>query len=76
VGVTATLAGLTLTNGSNNFGGGLYNDGILTLTDVVVSDNHANIHGGGIFNDGPLTMTNVTITGNAAAGSGGGPFRF
>jgi len=64
-----TLSGLTIQNGSNtNGGGGLYNDGTLTLTNVnFVNDASTNSQdGGGIYNDGTATATNVTLTANTA----------
>ena len=71
-----TISGLTISDGFDlAAGGGIFNDGTLTLTDATVSGNSANICcGGGIYNNtgGTLTLTNVTVTGNHTAGSGGG----
>ena len=57
-------------------GGGVFNQGSLTITDSTLSDNFANDSGGGFFNltDYPLktTITNSTISGNVAATFGGG----
>jgi hypothetical protein len=47
------------------FGGGLYNDGTATLTDVIVSGNRSQV-GGGLANFGTLALNNVTIGGNSA----------
>jgi hypothetical protein len=63
---------------SEQFGGGLYNNGTLTITDTtfdsdIVSDNCAgNGEGGAIYNDtnGSLFVTNSTFSNNAA-GYGG-----
>src|SRR6516225_4265157 len=44
-------------------GGGILNEGTLTLTDVTVSANQAG-HGGGIANDGTLTLNTATVTNN------------
>jgi len=67
-GVTAELRGFTVTKGSTKPfaapGGGIENDGTLTLTDSTVSGNH----GGGIIDLGPLTLTNRTVSGNAGIG--------
>ncbi len=86
-GVTATISGLTITDGVNNtgyfgyaFGGGIVNSGGLTLDDVVVSGNQAiglRAEGGGIYNTGNLTLSHSDVTGNQAnseeiGGSGGG----
>ncbi|MCA9247911.1 MAG: hypothetical protein KDA42_12365, partial [Planctomycetales bacterium] len=73
--VTAEINGLTISNGltpSGFHGGGVLNDGILSMTDVVVSGNVSSAGGGGVFNTGSLTITNSTITGNQAANAGGG----
>jgi hypothetical protein len=77
-GVTATVSGLTIANGSAGIGGGVYNQGNLTLTDCVVSANTATA-GGGLFNDsgGKLTLIRDTVTGNTTGtfdGYGGGIF--
>ncbi len=78
-GATATISGLTITGGvdsqSGAGGGGIVNNGTLTVANCTITDNSSNdaIGGGGIVNDGTLTVTNSLVTGNsAAAGSGGG----
>ena len=67
-----TLQETTLSGGASGAGGGggMYNDGNLTLTKSTVSGNSAGF-GGGVFNGGNLTLTNSTVSGNSA-GSGGG----
>jgi hypothetical protein len=53
-------------------GGGILNQGTLTLTDVSVNDNFASTGlGGGIGNTGALTTTNTRIWQNTANGGGG-----
>ena len=84
IGVTATISGLTVTNGSasGNPGGGIYNDhSTLTVSNCTLRGNSTDAHGGGIYNDGfqnvifqggaTLTVTNSTFSGNSA-GVGGG----
>ncbi|MGB3757380.1 MAG: hypothetical protein WBA07_13550 [Rivularia sp. (in: cyanobacteria)] len=76
-GSTATLDGFIVQDGnSNDDGGGVYNDGNLTLKNVVVRYNLAANSGGGIFNNGTLTITDSTVADNFAIGdsptSGGG----
>jgi hypothetical protein len=85
--ITVFLNSLTITNGYasentidpgdiyNVEGGGIYNEGTLTLIQCTVSGNTAyneNLYnagyGGGIFNSGKLTLTNCTLSGNYAIG--------
>jgi len=81
-GVVLTIQGLTITGGSgtiaspfgftDNYGGGVFNDGSLTLKSVVVSGNSSN-NGGGIFNDGgTLTLSNSSVKNNTSGYTGGG----
>lgn len=71
--VTAQISGLTISNGSNsgsNRGGGILNEGTLTLSNSVVSGNRSDV-GGGISNTGNLTIASSTITGNTADNTDG-----
>lgn len=53
-------------------GGGVYNNGIMTLSESSIDQNTART-GGGIEHSGStLTLTNVTISGNQAGDDGGG----
>ena len=74
--VTATLSGLTISGGSLSYGGGLDNEGNVTLTDCTLSGNFASEKGGGLYNgtNDTVTLTGCTISGNSAAGNGGGLF--
>ena len=68
-----TLEGLTLQGGdvaTTNAGGGIWNQGTLTLTRSTLSGNVAN-NGGGIVSAGPLTIINSTLSGNVANSGGG-----
>jgi hypothetical protein len=71
-GVTVNMSHLTISNGSvTTGGGGIYNVGTLTLTNVTVSGNNA-ANGGGIDNGGTVTLTtNSTVSGNSANAGGG-----
>ena len=70
--VTATLMGLTISGGmTNGTGGGINNDGTLTVTNCTIANNSA-AFGGGIYNDGILTVTGSTIESNSATEFGGG----
>jgi hypothetical protein len=88
-GARVTLSKLTIYNGLWTFGGGIYNNGTLTINSSLIAHNlvHGSCHhincyggdGGGIYNDGTLTINNSTISGNAAhfligPGLGGGIF--
>ncbi len=74
-GVIVTISNLTIKNGEPGEGypngGGIYNEGALTLTNSTVSGNRA-LDGGGIDNEGTLTLTNSTVSSNSASTSGGG----
>lgn len=56
------------------FGGGIYNEGTLTVSDSTISNNDAvNASGGGIENFGTLIVRNSIVSGNAVTnGNGGG----
>jgi GH25 family lysozyme M1 (1,4-beta-N-acetylmuramidase) len=85
-GVTATISGLTINQGSSGNGGGIDNNGTLTVADCTVSDNTATNStfddgdGGGIYNNDVLAVTNSTVSDNTApttaegvdGGNGGG----
>ncbi len=71
-GVTAMLAGLTISGGSAPDGGGIYSysDGTLTLSECTVSGNTAGL-GAGIVSFGTLTLTGSTVEGNTGSYAGG-----
>ena len=71
-GVTAGIAGLTLTGGSALDGGSIFNSGTLTVAASTLSGNAARFFGGAIDNyAGTLTVTGSTLSGNAAGDDGG-----
>ena len=74
-GVVVEINGVTITNGNNPLGGGIYNyGGVLTLINSTVSGNTAGDTGGGggIYNNsGTLTLTNSTVSNNSADYGGG-----
>ncbi|MDP8239314.1 MAG: choice-of-anchor D domain-containing protein [Candidatus Hatepunaea meridiana] len=75
VGAEARLIGLTITNGSANYGGGLYiNNARPTLDHLLITGNHAARWGGGIYctSDALPSLTNITIANNTAEGGNGG----
>ncbi len=76
-GVTAALNDLTISNGRSdvlkqNSGGGITNEGMLTVTNSTISGNQSFYNGGGIFSLGPLTIVNSTISGNRSLYNSGG----
>jgi len=71
-GVRLNLNKLTIANGSGDFGGGIYSQGMLTVTNSTFSGNSAQNDGGGIENDeGTLTVRNCEFTSNTGAYGGG-----
>jgi hypothetical protein len=77
-GVTATLAGLTISagnaNSGNSGGGGVLNQGTLTINQSTINGNTTSSGGGGVSNQsGTLTISQSTISGNSGF-SGGGLF--
>jgi len=65
-GVTASLSGLTLSNGvAVHTGGGILNNGTLMLTSCTLSGNAVASSGGGIANKGSITLTDCTLSGNS-----------
>jgi CSLREA domain-containing protein len=68
----ATLRDVTITGGTGQgIGGGVYNNGTLTVSGVTITGNHGPSHAGGIFNDGTLTMVDTAIVGNTSYAGGG-----
>jgi hypothetical protein len=72
---TVTLEGIAVTRGRGVLGGGIFNDGTLTLSNCSVVGNFGDPPGSvdvdvaGIGNTGKLTVMNSTISGNTATGS-------
>ena len=83
-GTVVTIDDLTVTRGHGALrGGGIRNDGTLTLSHAVVSDNEVvglpgfgaavDAFGGGVFNSGRLTVQDTVFVGNRATGGDGIP---
>jgi CSLREA domain-containing protein len=73
------ISGVTIQHGkTSNLGGGMINNGSLTLNNVAITNNRVsglNDWGGGIFNSGPLTIMNSEISNNVSGSAnpyGGG----
>ncbi|NYB53098.1 MAG: DUF11 domain-containing protein [Methanobacteriaceae archaeon] len=73
---TVNLTNFTIQKGYFAAGGGVYNDGTLTMFQCTISGNTANANGGGVYNRGNLTMTQCTVSGNTANGNGGGVYNW
>jgi hypothetical protein len=75
--VTVEARALTIRGGnSGDLGGGVANEGTLTLDGVGVTANRAKLNGGGIVNrvGATLTVTDSSVSGNKAGSQGGGLF--
>ena len=80
-GVNFTLKALTVAHGSTSgSGGGLFNNGTVTISNSTFADNSASasgyttlVGGGGLVNNGgTVTISNSTFAGNSAPGLAGG----
>jgi hypothetical protein len=69
-GADATISGLTISNGSTDIGGGIYNFRTLELSNSTVSGNTATSgsSGGGIYSNsvGTMTLSNTIVARNSA----------
>ena len=75
-GVSVNINNLRITGGHSTVGGGLTNNGTLTLTNIVFSGNDVSAsnticNGGGMHNSGTANLTNVVFSNNTAIGTGG-----
>ena len=82
--VDVSLSRLSIQGGSGTYterwigeplvqcGGGIWNAGSLSLTDIMLSGNSASGYGAGIWNVGNLTVDRSLIYGNEMPGDGGG----
>jgi fibronectin-binding autotransporter adhesin len=74
-GVTASIIGMTIEAGSTaSSGGGIDNNGVLTLASDALSGNSAADGGGGIANEasGTLAISQSVLMNNTSASNGGG----
>jgi len=72
-GVTASIASLTIENGYAGLaaGGGIDNQGTLTVSYSIVTENIGPVEAGGIYNGGTLTVSNSTVSNNRHETVGG-----
>lgn len=70
---TDTIAGVTIQHGAAAYGGGIDNQGSLSVARSVMSGNAATNSGGGISSvaGASLALTNSTVSGNSASYGGG-----
>ena len=77
---TATLVRVLITgNSSPVVGGGIENDGSISVMDSNISNNDCtsnNFGGGGLFNVGTASLNNCVLQNNTSAASGGGILQF
>jgi hypothetical protein len=73
-GITVSISGVTITNGSSlATGSGFYNLGTTTITSSIITGNFSSNVAGGIENNaGSLTITNSTVSSNSALLNAGG----
>jgi len=70
-----TLVASVVAGNQAVLGGGIFNNGLLTVVRSTVSGNTSSSDGGGIVSEGErLTIVRSTISGNRATGLGGGVF--
>jgi hypothetical protein len=73
-GATVRLRRLTITGGRDSWfgdGGGILNEGTLTIVDSRIVDNRAWSFGGGIYNGGRLTLVDSVVSENRSVHGGG-----
>ncbi len=68
---SGVIDGLTITGGLGDRGGGIHNDGTLTVTRSTITGNTAQRYGGGFYNDGSITIRDSLICENHAFRNGG-----
>ncbi len=66
-----TLNRVVISGNSADDGGGIFNNGTMTLSDVTITANTATVEGGGIHNKESADLNRVTISANQADFGGG-----
>ena len=72
----AVWDGFTLKNGATSSGAGAYLNNYTTLSNCIITDNHATMYGGGVYINSTgglsrVTLSNCTITDNSSSMGGG-----
>src|SRR5439155_997779 len=82
-GASLSLEGLTVANGVEIDGGGIFNAGMLAITNSTLSGNStlfgpfgSDFAGRGVYNSWTLTVTNTTFSGNGTPFQGGGIYNY
>ena len=74
INASLTVSNSLVTGNTADYGAGLYNQGVMTVSNSTISNNStpgSNKYGGGLFSRTGFTITNSTISGNTS-GHGGG----
>ena len=71
-----TLSWMRIRHGNDERGGGILNDGALSVNHSSINENTVTLAGGGIYNRGVLAITSSTVSNNIAGTSGGGIFHW
>jgi predicted outer membrane repeat protein len=70
---TTVVRETTFENNSAEYGGGIYNNGRITVEQTLLTANSSDDLGGGIYNAGAMfKLINSTVSGNASSENGGG----
>ena len=65
---TLILVGVTLVNGNSDYGGAIYNEGLLTISECKLTNNTASANGGAIYNVGTIeSFSSSTFENNKAS---------
>jgi CSLREA domain-containing protein len=67
-----TMDRITVVDGKETVGGGLWNRATTTLTNCTFAGNEATSDAGGVYNTGTMTISNSVINVNSAVFKGGG----
>jgi hypothetical protein len=70
-GMMALNGGLYVTGGRAQYGGGIHNEGSLTILNSHILGNNATWYGGGVYNEGNLVLRGCTMQNNSGSMGGG-----